>query len=712
MIAFGASTAAPCGNPYDSSCASPNVTWLAPPQDGPIPTYTGAANFNLSVVDSGFGIDGTTVYFRIFPFVGQAEGSNVTSWILMNNASSGWTSAFNKTFDTTTLTNGLYVIYANATDLIGNQNTQTLAEFNVSNGGADVIAPNVSFVNPIAPGSNRSGTLNINLSVNDSASLMSFVQFRIGNWSANATPWLNMSLGLGTGLIGFWNFTFNTASLADGIYNITVNATDSSTNSNQTVNVSFMSDNTVPRVALNGPADGLNFSTSITSFRFTPTDTTTGIFNCSLYMNNTGTFAINMSNTSTTLASGVATNLTPTAFADGHYLWNVQCFDFASNSAFNSSNRTLTIDLTNPMLTIVLPINNSIIGREWFIVVNAVDATSGVLNGTYRVEQNGANLTAWLPISLASGDIYSGGWSATFYSDNFSNGVYNVTFNFTDFSGRENSSMTRTVNRSVAPGGGGDDPPKPPPKCGEPGGSICPPPPGCNEPGGPICPPPPCDPTVQDCGQPPEKPPEKPPDQPQRCTADGDCSGSSFCSAGSCEQVNGTCGFAFDHQWVPYECCDDSTCAANQYCNLALHQCALTFKPPVPPDNETAKCTETCGNGGGSGVCCSGYCENAVCVLKPPAAAQAVSVFSGLELKSACAGLGLGLDEFSCNLMWLVLIAVSALSGFAGSRTRGRLAGAALLLLPIFAGLLTFVSAGIALALVELALAVALKPKQ
>jgi hypothetical protein len=411
-----------------------------------------------------------------------------------------------------------------------------------------------------------------------------------------------------------------------------------------------------------------------------------------------------------------------TALADGFHTVTAMANDTSNNTGIAA--RVYNVDNTAPLVNVSSPANGSTVGQTWSILAQANDST-GVLNVSFRVERNGANFTPWQNLTRIAGDIFSGYWRYSYDSSALADGTYNISFNATDF-GQENSSVYVTVIRdtSVPPGGGGDEPHHPPPGCGEPGGSVCPP--KCGEPGG-VCPPPPpppCDPSIETCGG--ENPETPAPGEPGSsggntitvCITSADCPGDSECDGSQCRQLNGTCGFGFNHQWVPYECCGDSACGSNEFCDSALHACVVEFKPPdIPPGNKPGQpqCIETCGNGGGSGVCCSGYCENSVCVLKPPAAAipTEIAFFGGVvELKSACAGLGIGLDEFSCNLVWLPLPIVSALAGIVAARTRGRLFGAALLLLPLFVGIVTFVSAGIALALAELVISIALAPRR
>ncbi|VVC02974.1 Uncharacterised protein [Candidatus Burarchaeum australiense] len=170
----------------------------------------------------------------------------------------------------------------------------------------------------------------------------------------------------------------------------------------------------------------------------------------------------------------------------------------------------------------------------------------------------------------------------------------------------------------------------------------------------------------------------------------------SYCSGGTCKFITiGECGYVQDHQWFDYQCCSDSACQSDEFCDLDSHTCRK--KPIILPPFQ---CKETCEEGG-SGICCSGYCEAGVCRLRPPTAA-AVTLPGGVEIKSACAGLDLGLDALTCNLLWLILLILATMAGYVGSRQFGRLQGVAFFLLPIFVGLISYASLGILLALIEL----------
>lgn len=50
------------------------------------------------------------------------------------------------------------------------------------------------------------------------------------------------------------------------------------------------------------------------------------------------------------------------------------------------------------------------------------------------------------------------------------------------------------------------------------------------------------------------------------CRSDYDCSGEQYCLDSSCANVTGTCGYAHNHRWVPFECCSNGACAEDAGC--------------------------------------------------------------------------------------------------------------------------------------------------
>ncbi len=72
------------------------------------------------------------------------------------------------------------------------------------------------------------------------------------------------------------------------------------------------------------------------------------------------------------------------------------------------------------------------------------------------------------------------------------------------------------------------------------------------------------------------------------CSADSACAADEYCSEGKCIKVTGTCGYASDHKWIKYECCEDNDCATGYECKE--HKCVeKEIVPPLTVTKEQAQ---------------------------------------------------------------------------------------------------------------------------
>jgi hypothetical protein len=61
-------------------------------------------------------------------------------------------------------------------------------------------------------------------------------------------------------------------------------------------------------------------------------------------------------------------------------------------------------------------------------------------------------------------------------------------------------------------------------------------------------------------------------EQPE-CTTDADCALTEYCSNGDCVDVTGSCGYAANHQWIPYECGTEANCPVCPNGLCISHEC-------------------------------------------------------------------------------------------------------------------------------------------
>ena len=252
----------------------PNLSIISPVVHANI---SGSFVVNASVNDTGTAVNlvNATIY--------NSTG-NVTGQILMNlsigRLKSGY---FNATIDSTTLSDGRYNLSVNATDSASTPNT------NITNVSItiDNTAANVSAVVP-ANNSAQAGVMLINGSANDTTSKVFNVTFRLTTSDGSTvTAWLYAKLNSGSIDQGYWNASFDTDSIADGTYNITINATDFA--GNQDVkNISQIVIRNAPNNTVTSPAANSNSSGNLLiNASVNATTGTISKVNVTLY-NNTG----------------------------------------------------------------------------------------------------------------------------------------------------------------------------------------------------------------------------------------------------------------------------------------------------------------------------------------------------------------------------------------------------------------------------------------
>lgn len=144
-----------------------------------------------------------------------------------------------------------------------------------------------------------------------------------------------------------------------------------------------------PSVFLLSPATGNDSRNQAVNFSFLSTDNDS-LANATLYSNFSGSWGANQSN-QTALLNNTAAFINLTNVPEGYYVWNVRACDSQSNStcAFNSSNRTLQIDVTPPAApTQTGPANGSSGGKKPDFAWNAVADVSNPVTYWLQVSQD------------------------------------------------------------------------------------------------------------------------------------------------------------------------------------------------------------------------------------------------------------------------------------------------------------------------------------
>lgn len=147
------------------------------------------------------------------------------------------------------------------------------------------------------------------------------------------------------------------------LYSFNLTNCDVYANCNTTGPYSFNTSNTVPTVTLTTPPNGTSQTQGAVLFNYTPRDNA-GFANATLFVNSTGSFAVNVSNT--TVTNNTANFFTLTLSA-GYYIWNVLVCDNQGACSFAVSNFTLTLTTpppsSAPTLTLVYPSDNELLAN-------------------------------------------------------------------------------------------------------------------------------------------------------------------------------------------------------------------------------------------------------------------------------------------------------------------------------------------------------------
>ncbi len=221
----------------------------------------------------------------------------------------------NVTLDTSGLIDGNYSINATISNGTDTLNATILTYWVIF----DNTAPVVEAANITAPTSSSSyaGTILLNATVTDATSKVASVFFNITNSSGGQSAVATAANTAGT---NYWNTTYATTGLSDGVYNVTVWATDNSGNINNTALVHTLTvDNTAPGITITKSS---STQTSLT-LSVAITDTLSGI-NTSCGVDREG---------ATVTGTGATQTITESSLACGNsYTYVVTCADNLGNS--------------------------------------------------------------------------------------------------------------------------------------------------------------------------------------------------------------------------------------------------------------------------------------------------------------------------------------------------------------------------------------------
>ncbi|MFH1850206.1 MAG: Ig-like domain-containing protein [archaeon] len=243
----------------------------------------------------------------------------------------------------------------------------------------------------------------------------------------------NRSSGF-SGDAGQYKYNISTSGLGTGWYSAVSFITSAGYNNGTNFTLfEIITDETLPTVSLSSPADDNRSDTGNVTFRYTVTDTHSGIENCTLILNN----QLNESNQTAVVEGGV-NSITLTRLPNGQYSWTVNCTDDSSNKntgTFAARNLSVEFDTAAPNTTLVYP------PTEW----NDTDA-SIIFQFTFAddyAETADCILVINNKLNETLNDQAEGA-TGSFPAKSFNNGTYTWYVNCTD------DSLLRNTNKSTA----------------------------------------------------------------------------------------------------------------------------------------------------------------------------------------------------------------------------------------------------------------------
>ncbi len=273
----------------------------------------------------------------------------------------------------------------------------------------------------------------VNITV-DSFANITLANFTIGGVEICSNNTVNLSS---------YQCTWNTSQTGNGNFTVIANATNSSGGSAIDTNTGVIVDSINATAVINSPANATNTSDTTPEIQFTLTDNIDFTINFTIFVDGAAGQTGGAPN-------GTATKLNLTALTEGTHLIVVEARDDANNTG-NSTPLTLTVDTTDPAITLNSPANgtsttNTSLTFNWTAVDNLATSMSCDLNIDSAV--NTAGVTS--PNNTAT--------TTTASSLSVATHTWNVTC--TDAAGNSNTSFTRTFTITSPPsttssGGGG-----------------------------------------------------------------------------------------------------------------------------------------------------------------------------------------------------------------------------------------------------------------
>ena len=209
------------------------------------------------------------------------------------------------------------------------------------------------------------------------------------------------------------NASVSIASLGNGLYNLSINCTNSSNLSDSSVTrMIFTKDSTIPVLNLTSIFTNQNFSYKNLGINVTIVETNFSYANITIF-NSTGSLI------NSTINNSVAFNIPLSVMVDGLYSVNVTAYDYAGNSNSTAANN-VRVDTTAPVFSaFVSPIS-----------ANNFTNSNGVIPLNISLTDAGVGVVSYVLFNITNS---SGAQNLTINSSFGTNIVGNYAFNMTGF---------------------------------------------------------------------------------------------------------------------------------------------------------------------------------------------------------------------------------------------------------------------------------------
>lgn len=373
--------------------------------DNSLPTVTLTAPANLASVQGTASVSATAAdniaIAKVEFFVdGALAGSDLVSPYSIN-------------WNTVGLTQGAHTVQAKATDIAGNVGASAIANVTVNNGAVDTTLPTVSISAP-AVNAFVKGTVSFDANATDNVgvTLVEFIVDGILKGSDTTSP---------------YSYSFNTASVADGIRSLTVKAYDAVGNVRTSTARSITIDNELPSVSLSAPANGDNLKGTVAVSAVAADNA--GVVKVEFYVDG--------SMVSSDSAAPYSFNLNTALQSDGSHVLTARAYDAAGNVRMSAAINAI-VDNAAPSVSITNPLSGA--------VVNGVVSVEAGASDNIGVAQVAFTIDGVLKKTLATSP-YAYNWDTA----TMSNGNHTILITASDAAGNsasvsENVLVAQAIN--------------------------------------------------------------------------------------------------------------------------------------------------------------------------------------------------------------------------------------------------------------------------